>query len=935
MRTRLELGTSGSIDLLDNIPYSLNYAIADIREPDKRNSSYSKTIKIPGSKTNNIIFAHIFEINIQSNFNANLKTPCSLYVDELLQMQGFLQLLKINKTDDNQIEYEVAIKGNVGNIFTDWADLQLTDLDLSAYNHTYDKTAQKASWVATYGEGYVYPMIDYCVTNGSNGLTFDVENFYPAIYVKQYIDSMFTLAGYTYSSDFFDSAFFKRLIIPFNATTLLLSEAELTSRYFKAKRNANYAAKTLVSVANSDFIAFTAQTTPTLIQINTDVSDASNQFNTTTFIATISDSGYYTFTASINFSLSFSLLTTSPSTLPVGNIIYFNICVYDSSNNYSHTIGVGSYTIPTQSISNGGTTSVYTTTFTTALVYLSPGERIGCAFTFQSINLISGIYLGQAGEIVLNITADSSLENNAVNNGIFDGEAVVMSTMAIPRNIKIKDFFTSIIKMFNLYIETDKTIANKLYIEPRNDFYSAGVTKDWTDKLSIDRVMDIDPMGELNASRYTFKYKEDKDYYNQKYQNGFLEPYGTMNKDIDTDFIKGSKAIDIIFSPTPLTKIGTTDRIISQIATLGNNGLGLTNIKNYNLRILYFDLKNTNDSWQYTGSLSGTTTETTYPYAGHVDIPLLPTIDLNFGVPKEIYYITSEYTNNNLYNKYYKKYIEEITDKDSKIITAYFYLTPLDIYLLDFRNQFFVDGNMLRLNKIYDYNPLSNELTKCEFIKIKEALPFVAQLNVAVGVIGPAYDTGDDVPILVNTGTVGPISTFVGNGSVVDTTVVNSVVLGTSNYVGGGSGNVGIFGSSGVTVFPGVTDVFVLNSNNIVVTESNISVVNGVFLPSGSQSEQGITAYAGGGQTNGYQTTKKFNLIETVATTADSIKTILATLNAEQTFKNVGANSMTVYPKLGEQFRRGTTLLGANVGYAVASRNSLHIYCYEDGIWTD
>ena len=210
MRTRLELGTSGSIDLLDNIPYSLNYAIADIREPDKRNSSYSKTIKIPGSKSNNIIFAHIFEINIQSNFNANLKTPCSLYVDELLQMQGFLQLLKINKTDDNQIEYEVAIKGNVGNIFTDWADLQLTDLDLSAYNHTYDKTAQKASWVATYGEGYVYPMIDYSVTNA---LTFDVENFYPAIYVKQYIDSMFTKAGYTYSSAFFDSAFFKRLII--------------------------------------------------------------------------------------------------------------------------------------------------------------------------------------------------------------------------------------------------------------------------------------------------------------------------------------------------------------------------------------------------------------------------------------------------------------------------------------------------------------------------------------------------------------------------------------------------------------------------------------------------------------------------------------------------------------------------------------------------
>jgi len=925
MRTRLELGTSGSIDLLDNIPYSLNYAIADIREPDKRNSSYSKTIKIPGSKANNIIFAHIFEINIQSNFNANLKTPCRLYVDELLQMQGFLQLLKINKTDDNQIEYEVAIKGNVGNIFTDWADLQLTDLDLSAYNHTYNKTAQKASWVATYGVGYVYPMIDYSVTNA---LTFDVENFFPAIYVKQYIDSMFTLAGYTYSSAFFDSAFFKRLIIPFNATTLLLSEAELTSRYFKANRSANYIGKTLTSTAASQFLAYTTSA-PVKIQINTDVSDVSNQFNTTTFEATIAEKGSYIFTSSISFNLSFSGLTTSPSTLPFDFNVYFIIGIFDSSGVLVTTLGTGYYIVPSQVITNGGTSSTYVMLFSTQTVTILAGQKLCVSFSLDSI------VLNQAGVINLNILAGSYFENKAINTGIFDGDSLVMNDMAIPRNIKIKDFFTSIIKMFNLYIETDKTIANKLYIEPRNDFYSVGVTKDWTDKLSIDRVMDIDPMGELNASRYTFKYKEDKDYYNQKYQNGFLEPYGTMNKDIDTDFIKGTKTIDIIFSPTPLSKTGTTDRIISQISTLGNDGLGLTNIKNCNLRILYFDLKNTNDSWTYTGSVSGTTTETTYPYAGHVDVPLLPTFDLNFGVPKDIYYITTAYTNNNLYNKFYKKYIEEITDKDSKIITAYFYLTPLDIYLLDFRNQFFVDGNLLRLNKIYDYNPLSNELTKCEFIKIKEALAFVAELGVAVGVVGPAYDTGDNVPILVDTATVGPIGTFVGTGSVVDTTVVNSVVLGTGNYVGAGSGNVGIFGSSGVTVFPGVTDVFVLNSNNVVVTESNIAIINGVFLPTGSQSEQGITAYAGGGQTNGYQTTKKFNLIETVATTADSIKTILATLNAEQTFKNVGANSMTVYPRLGEQFRRGTTLLGANVGYAVASRNSLHIYCYEEGVWTD
>ena len=52
-------------------------------------------------------------------------------------------------------------------------------------------------------------------------------------------------------------------------------------------------------------------------------------------------------------------------------------------------------------------------------------------------------------------------------------------------------------------------------------------------------------------------------------------------------------------------------------------------------------------------------------------------------------------------------------------------MTPKDIYLLDFRNQFFVDGHLLRLNKVFDYNAVTSEVTKCEFIKIKQAATFV------------------------------------------------------------------------------------------------------------------------------------------------------------------------------------------------------------------
>ena len=62
--TRLELIGVGDIDVTNGIPISLNYSIADIREPDKRKAAFSKTITLPGTSRNNDIFKHIYEIGV-------------------------------------------------------------------------------------------------------------------------------------------------------------------------------------------------------------------------------------------------------------------------------------------------------------------------------------------------------------------------------------------------------------------------------------------------------------------------------------------------------------------------------------------------------------------------------------------------------------------------------------------------------------------------------------------------------------------------------------------------------------------------------------------------------------------------------------------------------------------------------------------------------
>jgi len=109
---------------------------------------------------------------------------------------------------------------------------------------------------------------------------------------------------------------------------------------------------------------------------------------------------------------------------------------------------------------------------------------------------------------------------------------------------------------------------------------------------------------------------------------------------------------------------------------------------------------------------------TAYGYAGHFDDPINPTKDINFGAASEIYFDPATYTTNNLFNDYWSGYIAEIADKDSKILSCYVHLTPLDIQQLDFSIPILIDGIKFRLNKIEDYDYTNNELVKVELLKI-------------------------------------------------------------------------------------------------------------------------------------------------------------------------------------------------------------------------
>jgi len=204
------------LDLYDNIPLPINKSIIDIQNIAERKSDFTKTITLPGTHTNNDIFSNIFNLarsvsntntyNFVPDFNPNLKADAILYKNGVVMIQGYLQLTNINIIDDYQIEYEIIIIGKTANLFQDLGEKKLNELDLSAYDHTWNFTNIQASWTPSATRGYYYGLIDKGFSNNQQGfLTTDQK---PQIFARTIVDAIFKDAGYRYSSLFLTSGIF-------------------------------------------------------------------------------------------------------------------------------------------------------------------------------------------------------------------------------------------------------------------------------------------------------------------------------------------------------------------------------------------------------------------------------------------------------------------------------------------------------------------------------------------------------------------------------------------------------------------------------------------------------------------------------------------------------------------------------------------------------
>jgi len=685
MRTEIFI-ENNRLDVTEDISMMLNYALDDVKDFSSRNTSFSKTIVLPGTANNNLLFGHIFNVrtsneydstldNYGVNYNPAKGALCLIFNNHVQVFKGTLRILEI-AVNNGIPEYECVVFGELSGLVAALASNKLEDLDFSAYDHTLNVTNIQNSWDNNSGISYYYPLIDYGLVS-TNKVDYDYTAFRPAFFVREYIDKMITDAGYTWESDLFNTDRFKRLIVPHNQKNL----QRLSLRLLSASRN---------NAAN----VIDSGTSPTVPLEFSSVS-------TSIFTATNSNSRFtYNGAAPINLLLNISF---------TGNYIA-NVISFSMSLKKNGTIVAGT----TQNLSADGTdtTRYYGWTVADLSISLTTNDYIELVFE-ASAAYGSGNDRVRATNGTLFVDSFTAVPVDVVYN---DG---VEANQTIPKNILQKDFLTSVLRLFNLYVYDDQYKSKHLKFKPYVDFYdlnASGIT-DWTYKMDRSKEIRIRPMSELNSRYYDFKFKQDNDFYNELYRKRYNKSYGDYIYDSQYEFAGEKTDIELIFSPTVLVGYAGVDKIVPAIYKQTND----TEEKiDTNIRILQTKKITGVTAWDIEDATVDIVSNLTdYGYAGHYDDPDAPANDIHFGVPEELFFtLGTGDVSTHQFNVYWSSYMAEITDKDSKLLSAYFKLTSKDIFDLDFSKLIYVDGSLWRLNKVIDWNANEPDVCKCELLKV-------------------------------------------------------------------------------------------------------------------------------------------------------------------------------------------------------------------------
>jgi len=700
-----------------------------------------------------------FNNRIFWNTSPQRKSDCYVYEEGLLILRGTMQVTNINFDSDNVPTYECVIAGKFIDFRTVVNNQMLTDLDLTDLQHIYNWTNIQNSWntstsrfngltnnysptVFEMGSGYVYPRIDYGVIfkdtgtfsgasladiNANTDITkINIKNFRPAIFVKEYLDRIFRTTQYTYevkgSTDFV--AQFNSLIIPNNQAALQSTQLGITETITSTATVDNSLATNFYSHISEVIIPFLTFNNTYLVGLNYfQPTVLGSPYNSHMYVnKTFSSDAHVTGTLA-SFSNNMSSETQVSFQLVERDYVLPSGLAYNTPYNDPTT-----WTVVDQvswTVAASSTTGPYPIDFVISKRTYSETKQLMFRVLVQ--NNAAGDGLDGILAYNLSFTGCSvtfpSQSDEYITYEISEGDTLLPVP---PPTIKQLDFVKSLIQQFNFFVYNTIQNPTHLIFQKRDDFYALVQPNllptnslDWTRK--IDYTNGFKAKYNLEISKvYTFMYKTDSDYLNSTYQSDWVDPYSTQ-RITDSLGITDETKVQLIFAPSPMTQDASEGRLLPGIYTVSNNTPTRPNFvpMNSNIRLLYYNglrpckdytiqkdlFSQTAGQWllapapseQYfiDGTAVGYPQCSNYYFDPTVTTKLMPLADLNFGLPLETFFTTSnptDFTNcPTAYELYYQNQMTELLDENVFTIECNMFLTETDITNLNLQVPVFVD----------------------------------------------------------------------------------------------------------------------------------------------------------------------------------------------------------------------------------------------------
>lgn len=660
-------GNGTILDLYENETIAQTWRFTDISEL-KALGGFSRQFSMPASDTNVSFFGSIDNVNGSSWFKFGKKVDAVLTVDTVPIAKGHLQLRQVVRTKDNgTVDYDVVFYSETPDLVTTIGDLKLKDIStLSTLNEVVDSDSVTSltdaemryflcdrgqKW-SQMGEAGTRP-----VWNENNPIW--PSDLTPHINALWLFNQILLDAGFTWEGTTLEAALTDYWVTWINQQNI---------QFVSPGQNAFFEAGLTTNTTESDGVL-------TSVDLTERYDVGSNLVG-----------GIYTvpFTAFFRFEIWANC--DFDTTAPVGETFYaiIQFRILDNTTNAVLAAFTQNVTAGVQGF------------FQTLELQLLAGQEIRLEIVVDANSSPSTIFFGSTS----NTPQTSTGWRLSATSDILSG-----GTIDVPLNapdVTQMDFLKDIVKMHNLAIIPDRNIENKIHFVPLSEYITSGTVKDWTGKLNVAEDIIITPTNDEQKQTLLFTYKAGGDAYSKLYVDQKQRVYGDYkvtgytptSLEQPSDFASGELKIELVAQSTPCGLINGTPVPIPKF--IGDTG----SFVSPGLRFLY-----TAGTMEVYMVNTVPATELLSVNIGNHYSQLSPTVndnDLNFAPEAPLHAINGN-PYSNLFNLYWRGYLNEIYSEDARIMDASFKLDINDVLNFKFNDKLFIRDAYWRILEISNF----------------------------------------------------------------------------------------------------------------------------------------------------------------------------------------------------------------------------------------